>query len=111
MVLTGIGAFDGNGSGAIFESWQTPEMIRALTARGAVGHVCGHHFAVDGQHIEMELCRRIMAVPLDQLRSVRTVVGVAFGQRKVKAIRGAMQGHFIDVLVTDGSTAEALLAD
>jgi len=37
------------------------------------------------------------------------VVGVAGGRRKTAAIRGALQGGWINVLITDRGTAERLL--
>ena len=39
-----------------------------------------------------------------------TVVGVAGGKEKIPAIKGAMNGKFVNVLVTDEDTANALLA-
>jgi DNA-binding transcriptional regulator LsrR (DeoR family) len=37
-------------------------------------------------------------------------VGIAGGQRKHEAIRGALAGGWINVLITDLGTAEALIA-
>jgi len=111
VAVTGVGSFTAQGSGVIFGGWQTPEMIHDLARRGAVGHICGHHFTVDGLHIEHDLCHRIMAVPLERLKDIRTVVGVAFGTAKVPAIRGALAGGYLDLLVTDTATAQALLRD
>jgi DNA-binding transcriptional regulator LsrR (DeoR family) len=111
VALTGVGSFTAQGSGAIFGGWQTPEMIHDLSRRGAVGHICGHHFTADGRHIEHDLCHRIMAVPLERLRDIRTVVGVAFGTAKVPAIRGALNGGYLGLLVTDTATAQTLLKD
>jgi len=111
VALTGVGSFTAQGSGVIFGGWQTPEMIHDLARRGAVGHICGHHFTADGRHIEHDLCHRIMAVPLERLKDIRTVVGVAFGTAKVPAIRGALNGGYLGLLVTDTTTAQALLKD
>jgi DNA-binding transcriptional regulator LsrR (DeoR family) len=44
------------------------------------------------------------------LGRVRRSVGVAGGQRKVAAIRGALRGSYINVLITDLLAAEALVA-
>ena len=46
----------------------------------------------------------------DQLRTVARSVGIAGGQRKHEAIRGALAGGWINVLITDLGTAEALIA-
>jgi hypothetical protein len=48
---------------------------------------------------------------LDQLRAVRRVVGVAGGRRKTTAIRGALTGKLIKILITDLASAERLLAE
>jgi DNA-binding transcriptional regulator LsrR (DeoR family) len=53
---------------------------------------------------------RVIGMDLDQLRAVRRVVGVAGGRRKTNAIRGALAGKLINVLITDLATAESLLA-
>ena len=46
---------------------------------------------------------------LPQLKRVHRTVGVAGGRRKAAAIRGALLGGWIHVLVTDHTTAEALI--
>jgi hypothetical protein len=46
---------------------------------------------------------------LEALKSARRVVGVAGGPRKEAAIRGALRGAWINVLITDRQTAERLL--
>jgi DNA-binding transcriptional regulator LsrR (DeoR family) len=47
---------------------------------------------------------------LEQLKRVRRTIGIAGGSRKVPAIRGALLGGYINVLVTDRLSAEKLLA-
>jgi len=44
------------------------------------------------------------------LHAVRRVVGVAGGRRKAHAIRGALTGKLVNVLITDLASAERLLA-
>jgi lsr operon transcriptional repressor len=46
---------------------------------------------------------------LEQLRKIKRCVGVAGGKRKVAAIRGAMRGKYINVLITDLNTANELI--
>jgi deoxyribonucleoside regulator len=48
---------------------------------------------------------------LDQLRKVDKAIGVAGGMRKCEAIRGALVGKWINILITDQFTAECLLSD
>ncbi|MGN6126458.1 MAG: sugar-binding domain-containing protein, partial [Humibacter sp.] len=51
---------------------------------------------------------RIIAIPVDDLRRVPRRVGIAGGMRKHEAIHGALAGHWVNTLVTDLQTAEAL---
>lgn len=110
VALLGIGAMSAAGTfGQIFRGWVTAAESEALARQGAVGHMCGQHFDVTGQPIASELRDRVVAVPLERLHGVRTVIGVAVGDDKVAAIRGAAHGGYLDVLVTDTATAYAVL--
>jgi DNA-binding transcriptional regulator LsrR (DeoR family) len=46
---------------------------------------------------------------LDQLKRTPRVVGVSGGPEKVEALRGALAGGLINVLITDSATAVRLL--
>jgi DNA-binding transcriptional regulator LsrR (DeoR family) len=46
---------------------------------------------------------------MEELRQIDTVVGIAGGEEKREAIRGALNGGFIDLLITDNYTAEELV--
>jgi DNA-binding transcriptional regulator LsrR (DeoR family) len=52
----------------------------------------------------------VIAVTLAQLRCVPRSVGIAGGASKLQAIRGALAGGWINVLITDRFTAERLVA-
>lgn len=110
IALVGIGATDERGSGHIFDRWMTPQISEWLTDSGAVGHVLGHHYDINGKHVESPLCHRTVGVSLDRLRQIPLVVGIAEGALKVSAILGALVGGFINALVTDEATAKLLLA-
>jgi len=53
----------------------------------------------------------VIAVSLEQLARVDRLIGVAGGPRKYEAIRAALRGRLVNVLITDHVTAERLLAD
>ena len=48
---------------------------------------------------------------LAELKALPRVAAIAGGGRKVAAIKGALSGGYIDVLITDQFTAEKLLED
>jgi DNA-binding transcriptional regulator LsrR (DeoR family) len=82
-----------------------------LRARGAVGDICLRFFDRDGQPVLTPLTDRVLGMRLEQLQRAARSVGIAGGQRKLHAIRGALTGRWINVLITDRRTAEALVAE
>ena len=84
--------------------------LDALAALGAVGDVCLNFFDAAGQLVDSDLHKRVLGIDATTLRAVPRKIGVAGGERKVEAIRAAALGGWIDVLVTDSSTARSLLA-
>ena len=77
--------------------------------RGAVGDVCSRFFDADGQAVSFPGSERLIATPLETLRDVPAVIGVAAGADKLQAIRVAAHAGYIDQLVTDTDTATSLL--
>ncbi|HUQ77975.1 MAG TPA: sugar-binding domain-containing protein [Patescibacteria group bacterium] len=113
VAVLGIGAF-GEGhrsaSSSLLRSGAlTDEEVAALGALGAVGDLIVHPFTADGRFVAADLAARAIAISIDQLRAVPTVVAVASGEAKLGAIRAALATGLVDVLVTDASTATGLL--
>jgi DNA-binding transcriptional regulator LsrR (DeoR family) len=111
MALVGIGSIEPSellaSSGNVF----SPQELEVLREHGAVGDICLRFFDADGVPVKTQLNDRVIGMELEQLRNVRRSVGIAGGKRKLAAIRGAILGGFINVLITDSSTAEGLLKD
>lgn len=109
VALVGIGAIEPSkllaSSGNIF----SPHELRQLSRRGAVGDICLRFFDAHGAAVTTPLNDRVISMDLDTLRRVPRVVGIAGGRRKTAAIRGALAGRWINVLITDRGTAERLL--
>ena len=80
-----------------------------LLAHGAVGDIALRYFDAQGRSVESEMNDRIIGITLEQLTRVPKVVGVSGGPDKVPAIRAALRGGLIKVLVTDSVTAGKLL--
>jgi DNA-binding transcriptional regulator LsrR (DeoR family) len=87
----------------------TPEDKRQLEELGAVGDVCTRYFDAEGRPVNADFDDRIIGIEPDQLRAVDRRIGVAGGEAKVAAIRGAARGAWINILITDADTAKALL--
>jgi lsr operon transcriptional repressor len=82
----------------------------ALLAQGAVGSMNARFFDAGG-HAVGHLDRRTVAVEWRQLAAIPTVIAVAAGKHKAKAIQGAVRTGCIDVLVIDEHAAAAILAE
>ena len=110
LALVGIGSVEPSdllaSSGNVFSS-QELESLRTL---GAVGDVCLRFFDADGAPIQTPLNDRVIGMELEQLRKVKRSVGIAGGPRKLAAIRGAVRGGVVNVLITDSFTAQALIS-
>jgi len=109
LALVGIGAIEPSkmlaASGNVF----SPQELDLLRSRGAVGDICLHFFDAAGKPVATPLGDRVISMDLQQLRRVKRVVGIAGGPRKTAAIRGALRGRLVNVLITDCGTAERLL--
>jgi len=106
--LVGIGHFASQQqSSMLFSSYIAPDVLQKLELCGAVGDLCGRFFDAQGQQCFVE--RGIIGISLEQLRALQHVIGVAGGTEKVAAILGALRGGYVDVLVTDTVTAQAVL--
>jgi len=75
-----------------------------------VGDVCLRFFDREGEPVRTELDSRLIGISLDDLKRVPRVIGVAGGARKIEALRGALLGRYMNVLITDRFTATKLLA-
>ncbi|MBA2721028.1 MAG: hypothetical protein H0U52_17565 [Chloroflexi bacterium] len=114
VAVLGIGSFGGHDGGASSSLLRSGALstgeIAGLTGVGAVGDLIVHPFTADGQFVAPDLAARAIAISIEQLRAVPTVVAVAAGRAKVGAIRGALATGVIGVLVTDAATAAGLVA-
>lgn len=108
LALVGIGQMDDQST--LFRGGHvSPADWERLRAAGAAGNVNTCFFDARGRAID-DLRRRTIAITLDELRSMETVVAVAGGIGKVAAIRGALATGAIDILVTNEATAAGVLA-
>ncbi|MGC8793713.1 MAG: sugar-binding transcriptional regulator [Bryobacteraceae bacterium] len=111
LALVGIGSVEPSkmlaASGNVFSS----DELKLLSSKAAVGDICLRFFDAAGRPVITPLNDRVISMELAQLRRVPRVIGVAGGKRKTAAIRGALAGKWINVLITDRATAERLLEE
>ena len=94
--------------------------VKKLRAMGVVGEINYQPFDARGHISDRKelrgLTRRVLAVSAERLREMsqsygKYVIAVAGGQQKLAAIRGALRGRFMNVLITDEDTALKLVDD
>ncbi len=109
LALVGIGTLEPSkllaNSGNVFSEKELEE----LKEEGAIGDICLHFFDEKGNPTETSLNKRVISMSLDQIKGVKRTVGIAGGERKVKAIKAALKGQYINVLITDTNTAKSIL--
>jgi lsr operon transcriptional repressor len=108
MTVVGIGAM--HESATIFKSGVLNHNdFLYLGMRGAAGDLLSHFIDKDGNLIDTPLEARLISTPLSTIKHLQNVIGVAAGDSKVEAIRAALHGQYLDVLITDDRTASQIL--
>ncbi|MFG1628205.1 sugar-binding transcriptional regulator [Kribbella sp. NPDC049227] len=109
LLLVGIGSLEPSPLLKESGNAMTAEDQKVLRDQDAVGDICLRFFDEAGQPVRSELDQRVLGLSAAQVRSddLRSV-GVAGGMRKYAAIRAALLGGWVDVLITDRSVAERL---
>ena len=109
LALIGIGAVEPSRlltlSGNIFSQ----EEQDYLRSHGAVGDILLRFYDVNGIPVESSFNQRVISMQLEQLRHVDRSVGIVGGIRKYQAVLGALNGRWINVLITDRTTADKLV--
>ncbi len=83
---------------------------RDLEASGAVGEVLVAPFDVDGHFVCPALRKRVVAFDARRLGRLPVSIGVASGESKVRPMLGALRAGVVRTLVTDVTSAEAVVA-
>nr|WP_288754284.1 sugar-binding transcriptional regulator [uncultured Anaerostipes sp.] len=108
MALIGIGSMQKDSS-IIKAGIRTEEEYKELIQKGAVGEIVGRIYDKNGQTVDEDLQRKMIGISLDKIAKIPVRVGISYGKDKIEAIKGAIAGGLVNVLVTDVPTAELLL--
>ncbi|WP_091746339.1 sugar-binding transcriptional regulator [Propionispora vibrioides] len=108
IAVIGIGS-PASSSNWIWSGYFGNEYMELLQQAGGVGDICSRYYDLSGKRIDEALEDRTIAIDINLLKQVRHSIGVAASPAKVEAIYGAIQGQYINVLITDEQTAQLLL--
>ncbi len=110
-VVMGIGANDtGTDSTLIHAGYITDEELQSFAGNGVVGNVALQFFDSEGKREKFQgFNERVAGMPADQIKKIRNRIGIAGGAERVKAVKGAIAGGYINILITNNECAEKLL--
>lgn len=107
--LMGIGYPLLNTSTLVESGYFTVEYIEKLEGAGAVADISSLFIDKYGKGDAFELNRRVIGIGLEDIRKIPLKIGVAGYIVKKEAILASLVGGYIDVLIVDENTAEAVL--
>ncbi|WP_326512795.1 sugar-binding transcriptional regulator [Clostridium intestinale] len=108
IAIVGIGSPITDKSTMMSSGYFDVDDLKVFKKQGAAGDICLQFYDINGQSDEFEFNNRVIGVELDNIKKIPTVIGVAGGEEKIEAIVGALNGKFINVLVTNYSNAKAI---
>jgi DNA-binding transcriptional regulator LsrR (DeoR family) len=110
IAIIGIGSVHHGSTAAIVEAMEfTAAEAASFENSPVVGDACTRFFDAEGRLVSSPADGRVIGVDLETLKSIPTVVAVAEGAQKVRAVHGALRGGLVDVLVVDAELGEGLL--
>jgi DNA-binding transcriptional regulator LsrR (DeoR family) len=109
ILLTGIGSLDLETFSHLWKGYLDEDYIDTLKEYGVAGYICAYCFDINGDVLDIDINKRIIGIDITDLRKINTVIGVAGGYGKARALLGALNGKFINVLVTDYNTANEII--
>lgn len=110
-LLLGVGALEP--SALLTSSGNAVEAAEAERLRdaGAVGDICYRFFNEAGELVPSDLEGRVLGISSHQIKNVSRRIGIAGGARKYAAIKGALVGGWVNILITDLVTARRLIEE
>ena len=111
IAFVGIGTPTHGSSAAVLDSLHlSAREAKAFWARRPVGDIAARYFDAQGLPLDGPVQDRVLAVTVEDLLKIPTVVGVAAGRVKAAGVLGALRGRLVDALVCDDALARAVLA-
>lgn len=108
LTFVGMGTADA-GAQLVASGMIEAREIAEINAAGGVGEMMGYFFDATGRVLDTTLSARTLSVDLNRGQDQRIVV-IAGGAEKVAAIRAVLNSGRLSGLITDETTARALMA-
>ena len=80
-----------------------------LQQNGAVASLCSWFIDKNGECVDFPAKERLIGLNAEEIRKIPNVIAVADGEDKAEAIAAALEGKWIDVLITDSAAAQRII--
>lgn len=107
IAFVGIGSLKASNSRWHF--YYGDKIFKNVELNHITGDVCAHYFDKQGQHIPSSLDDLLISISIEDLKKIPYRIGVAESIDKAEAIKAAMLGNYINVLITTSETAEQIV--
>ena len=112
VAVVGIGVPTGDDHTLVKAGYSTQKELKALAAEGAVGDITLQFFDENGNTDKFHNFNdRVAAISMDVFRKIPLRIGIASGEKKVEAVKGAVNGGLINILITNVECAKKLISD
>ncbi len=110
VAIVGIG-YPNDQSSVKATGYYKDNEIQSLLERKVIGEICMQFYDIQGSTLAYKKDNNVVGIELNKLKKVPYSIGVAEGIDKVPAIKGAIRGGYVNVLVIDNQCAEMLLKE
>jgi len=107
LKVVGIGSVDSDASVVASVMMESEEMDE-VERNGGVGEMLGHFFGEHGTVVKTDISDRTMGLAVGDLADTN-ILAVAGGSAKINAINAVLKSRLLSGLITDESTARALV--
>ncbi|WP_436860488.1 sugar-binding transcriptional regulator [Mammaliicoccus lentus] len=108
VAFVGIGSLEISNS-LVFKNFYGEEFKEEVSKSNTVGDILSQFYDIKGDLAKTKLNDRLIVADILKLRDLRFSVGIAESGEKVKGIIGALNGHYINTLITNEETAVKIL--
>jgi DNA-binding transcriptional regulator LsrR (DeoR family) len=110
IAVAGIGTTIPEASSQYLSGYLSYDELQYLQELGVVGDIYSRFFNIFGQSVLVpSIDPRVISLAWDEIEQIETVLGLAVGRKKTRAILGAIRSGLVDILVTDDISAVEVL--
>jgi len=108
VAVVGIGV-PNDQSAIMATGFYNSEEMKKMQQKNVAGDICMQFFDEHGNTDPFESDNNVVGIEIKRLRNIPHTVGVACGIEKCEAIIGAIQGSYINTLITDEACAKKMI--